>query len=134
MLDPKKLLDELLGSNVPGTQGTVRDKAGQAVDLAKKNPLAAGAIVVHDFDAALEIARARGEKEIFVVGGADVYALALPRADRLYLTRVDAVVEGDVRFPDFDESGRTFKLVEERRHAADARHEYAFTIQRWERC
>lgn len=45
MLDPKKLLDELLGSNIPGTQGTVRDKAGQAVDLAKKNPLATGAIV-----------------------------------------------------------------------------------------
>lgn len=45
MLDPKKLLDELLGSNIPGTQGTVRDKAGQAADLAKKNPLATGAIV-----------------------------------------------------------------------------------------
>lgn len=45
MLDPKKLLDELLGSNMPGMQGTVRDKAGQAVDLAKKNPLATGAIV-----------------------------------------------------------------------------------------
>lgn len=45
MLDPKKLLDELLGSKVPGTEGTVRDKAGQAVDMAKKNPLATGAIV-----------------------------------------------------------------------------------------
>lgn len=45
MLDPKKLLDELLGSSVPGTTGTVRDKADQAVDLAKKNPLATGAIV-----------------------------------------------------------------------------------------
>ena len=45
MLDPKKLLDELLGSNIPGTQGTVRDKAGQAADLARQNPLATGAIV-----------------------------------------------------------------------------------------
>lgn len=44
MLDPKKLLDDLLGSNVPGTKGTVRDKAGQAVQMAKDNPLAAGAI------------------------------------------------------------------------------------------
>lgn len=44
MFDPKKLLDDLLGSNVPGTQGTVRDKAGQAVQLAKDNPLATGAI------------------------------------------------------------------------------------------
>ncbi len=44
MIDPKKLLDDLLGSQVPGTQGTVRDKAGQAVQLAKDNPLATGAI------------------------------------------------------------------------------------------
>ncbi len=45
MFDPKKMLDDLLGSNVPGTQGTVRDKVGQATDMAKKNPLAAGALV-----------------------------------------------------------------------------------------
>ncbi|EKF17020.1 tellurite resistance TerB family protein [Nitratireductor pacificus] len=44
MIDPKKLLNDLLGSQVPGTQGTVRDKAGQAVQLAKDNPLATGAI------------------------------------------------------------------------------------------
>lgn len=45
MLDPKKLLDDLLGSTVPGTNETVRDKAGQAVQLAKDNPLATGALV-----------------------------------------------------------------------------------------
>jgi len=44
MLDPKKLLDDLLGSQIPGTEGTVRDKAGQAVQMAKDNPLAAGAL------------------------------------------------------------------------------------------
>ncbi len=45
MLDPKKLLNDFLGTQVPGTQGSVRDKANDAVDLAKKNPLATGAIV-----------------------------------------------------------------------------------------
>ena len=45
MFDPKKMLDELLGSNIPGTQGTVRDKVGQATQMAKDNPLAAGALV-----------------------------------------------------------------------------------------
>jgi len=44
MFDPKKLLDDLLGSQVPGGQGTVRDKAGQAAQLAKDNPIATGAI------------------------------------------------------------------------------------------
>lgn len=44
MFDPKKLLDDLLGSKIPGTESTVRDKAGQATQLAKDNPLAAGAL------------------------------------------------------------------------------------------
>ncbi|ASV86829.1 tellurite resistance TerB family protein [Ochrobactrum quorumnocens] len=44
MFDAKKLLDQFLGSQIPGMSGSVRDKAGQATDLAKKNPLATGAI------------------------------------------------------------------------------------------
>ena len=44
MFDPKTLLDQFLGSKVPGTEDTVRGKAGQAVQLAKDNPLATGAI------------------------------------------------------------------------------------------
>lgn len=44
MFDPKKMLDELLGAKVPGTEGTVRDKFGQATQMAKDNPLAAGAL------------------------------------------------------------------------------------------
>lgn len=45
MIDPKKMLDDLLGSTIPGVGGTVRDKVGQASDMAKNNPLAAGALV-----------------------------------------------------------------------------------------
>lgn len=45
MFDPKKLLDDLLGSKIPGTESTVRDKASQATQLAKDNPIATGAIV-----------------------------------------------------------------------------------------
>ncbi|TIM40882.1 MAG: tellurite resistance TerB family protein [Mesorhizobium sp.] len=44
MFDPKKLLNDLLGSQIPGTGSTVRDKGGQAVQMAKDNPLAAGAL------------------------------------------------------------------------------------------
>jgi len=44
MFDPKKLLTDLLDSKVPGTEGTVRDKAGQAGQLARDNPIATGAI------------------------------------------------------------------------------------------
>ncbi|MBR0558102.1 tellurite resistance TerB family protein [Ciceribacter sp. L1K23] len=44
MFDAKKLLDQFLGSQIPGTQGTVKGTAGSALDLAKKNPLASGAL------------------------------------------------------------------------------------------
>ncbi|MFD1197429.1 tellurite resistance TerB family protein [Brucella gallinifaecis] len=44
MFDAKKLLDQFLGSQIPGMSGSVRDKAGQATELAKRNPLATGAI------------------------------------------------------------------------------------------
>jgi dihydrofolate reductase len=65
---------------------------------------AEGATVVHSFDEALRAAeRLKGDaEEIMVLGGAEIYAMALPRADRIYLTRVHATVEGDTRLPELD--------------------------------
>jgi dihydrofolate reductase len=57
--------------------------------------------VAHDLDAALEHARTLGD-EVFVVGGAEVYAAALRRADRLLFTLVDQEPDGDTTFPDVD--------------------------------
>jgi len=92
---------------------------------------AEGAHVVHAFEAGVAFARERGESELFVFGGAQVYELALAIADRMYLTRVHAELEGDVRFPDFDET--QWKLADEECHEADSRHPHAFTLQRYER-
>jgi dihydrofolate reductase len=58
---------------------------------------APGCEVVASLGAALEAARAA--EEVFVIGGAEIYRLALERADRVYLTRIDAAFEGDVVFP-----------------------------------
>ena len=92
---------------------------------------APGVIVVADFEAAVTSAQERGESEAFVFGGEAVYALALPRADRLYLTRVHAKVAGDAFFPALEEEG--WSLVHEERHAADERHAHAFTFQTFDR-
>jgi dihydrofolate reductase len=64
--------------------------------------LAPGAIVVHSLDEAL--ARTRGNREVFVVGGEQVYRAALARAERIYLTQVEADYEGDTRFPELPPS------------------------------
>jgi len=90
-----------------------------------------GASVVASLDAAIARARDAGETTLYMIGGARVYAEALPRADRLELTRVDAEVEGDVRFPDWD--GRQFECTQFETHPADARHAHAFRFESWRR-
>ena len=90
---------------------------------------APGCRTVTSFEGALAVARAGGaEPELMVIGGAEVYALALPVASRLYLTRVQGRFEGDVYFPPYDE----LKWVEEERESgpdADA-PKYCFVTYR----
>ncbi len=69
--------------------------------------------------------------ELFVVGGAEVYRQALPRADRLYRTRVLASPEGDAWLPELDL--HDWRQVESTDYPADARNEYAVTLEKWER-
>lgn len=71
------------------------------------------------------------ENEVFVIGGGEIYQLALPRADRLYLTAVHANVEGDTYFPPFDLAA--WALEEEEHHPADEKHPYPFTFRRYAR-
>ena len=65
-----------------------------------------GVLVISDFKAALDhartIAAADGASEVMVIGGGEVYTLAMPYAHRLYLTEVDLAPEGDTRFPVID--------------------------------
>jgi dihydrofolate reductase len=65
---------------------------------------AEGGVVATSLDLALEIARGEAADEIMVIGGAELYALALPRAKRIYLTEVAVRTEGDTFFPTFDRS------------------------------
>ena len=89
---------------------------------------APGAEVVGSLDAALALtlADAADTPRVFVIGGAQLYALALPRADELVLTEVDADLPGDVFFPPWDRS----QFVETSRHDAvsAAGLPYAFVV------
>ena len=69
---------------------------------------------------------AAGAAELCVIGGAEVFALALPLATRIYLTRVHAVVQGDVLFPLRDFSG--WRDGDSVAHPADARHAHAMSF------
>jgi dihydrofolate reductase len=104
-----------------------------------------GVITARSLDQALALARVReavsrpvaetlgkeaataAPAEAFIIGGAAVFAEALPRCHRVYLTLVHAEVEGDARFP-LDRLD-AFALEAEEAHPADDRHAYAFTFR-----
>jgi dihydrofolate reductase len=97
----------------------------------QKNFKAPGCTVLNAIEPALEMARKNSEKECFIIGGAEIYRLAMPYTSRLYLTEIDAVVEGDTFFPELN--ANDWKEVSRRHHPADARHPYAFDIVVYDR-
>lgn len=67
-----------------------------------------------------------GSEEVVIMGGGQLYAQMLPRADRLYLTLIEADMSGDTYFPDW--TNTTWVECEREHHPADERHAYAFTF------
>lgn len=77
------------------------------------------------------LALAADAPETIVFGGADVFRRFLPMVDRIYLTEVDANVDGDTFFPALDPS--EWREIERREHPADDRHRYSFRFVTLER-
>ncbi|MFB6454582.1 dihydrofolate reductase [Chitinophaga sp. Hz27] len=90
-----------------------------------------GVIVVDSLQAAVETAKSFDSAELFITGGSQIFDIAMPIVERIYLTRVYAVVEGDAFFPEID--GNIWKLVSEDRREADEKNQYPFAFQIWER-
>jgi dihydrofolate reductase len=83
---------EQLGKPLPGRKSIVVSRSGFEHE---------GAISATSFEEAIEKAKAETHDEVMVIGGSQIYALALPKADRIYLTRVHQEPEGDAFFPEF---------------------------------
>ena len=88
-----------------------------------------GALTAHSLQEA--IAMVEGDEEIFIIGGAQIYAQALECADRLYLTLVEKEYEGDTSFPEIDY--RYWQLVAEQRHERGEEFEYPFSFLTFDR-
>ncbi|MGY8941445.1 MAG: dihydrofolate reductase [Flavobacteriales bacterium] len=94
---------------------------------------APGAVVVHSLEAALEVAAASGEEEVFIIGGGQIYAECLKsgRVDRQYVTHVDAEPKGDTFFPlEGLDSWRVETLMQQE---SNDRNEHAFVVSRYDR-
>ena len=94
-----------------------------------------GAVVCERFEEALAMARELAEEdgatEVCVIGGTAIFALALPKARRIYLTEVEAEVEGDTFFPPFDETD--WREVRREAHPAGEGDEHPFVFRVLER-
>lgn len=132
---------ESIGRPLPGRQNLIMSHTGL--------PLAVPAGAASDPDlqvvaslrqaAACARARAGEQAELCVIGGAQVYALSLAYASRIYLTEVHANVDGDVYFPGYEAAGAGhgslagWRESERSFHPADARHAYGMSFVTWER-
>lgn len=118
---------ESIGKPLPGRTNIVitRNPAFQAE----------GVRVVSSLDGALQLASdiavIDGVEELLVIGGAEIYREAIPRADRLYLTEVHASVEGDALLPDIDWS--RWREVSRQRHSAEPPNPYDYSFVVYER-
>lgn len=121
----RKTFEALAGEPLPGRFNFVITRNA---DWDPKNEKAK---VAPDLATALKMAEETDCKETFVIGGGQIYAEAMPLADRIYMTRVHAVLEGDTWFPEIDE--KEWQLVENRDFPVDEKHAYAYSFQTWER-
>ena len=114
---------ESIGKPLPGRQMIV----------ATRNPgfNPDGCYVATSVQNALALAEARGETEVFVIGGAEIYSQTIDVADRLYLTRVHAEVDADTFFPEL--KNEEWTATQNFFQPADDKNQYAFTFQLLER-
>ena len=110
---------ESLGRALPGRLNLVLTRSGRV-------PFS-GMQVVETLDEALSVAGPGQADELCVIGGGEIFALALQRATRMCLTWVDTVVEdADAWFPRFDPA--EWREVSREAHPADARNAFAFAF------
>ena len=89
----------------------------------------AGVLTVGSLAEALEASA--GDEEAFVIGGGQIYAQAMPLADRLHLTTVLGEFDGDTHFPDWDRN--VWRCVEKSEHSADEKNPHAYCYEQFDR-
>ena len=91
-----------------------------------------GVWVAENLADAIEQAKTTNCKEIFIIGGGEIYKESMPLADKIYMTRVDASFEdADTYFPEIDKE--VWTLTSEQKETADEKHKYDFSFETWGR-
>jgi dihydrofolate reductase len=121
----RKTFEALAGEPLPGRFNFVITRNREWVPRSQKARVAAG------LEQAIGLAQETDCKECFVIGGGEIYKEAMPLADKIYMTRVHAVLDGDAYFPVIDE--KVWEMTSQLDFPADEKHAYAYSFQVWER-
>ena len=111
---------ESIGRPLPGRKNIVVSRTGFSAE---------GVITVESIDEALK--QVEGVEEVMIIGGASFYQQMIDRADRMYLTLVDAECEGDAWFPEF--SSDDWQVAAEESHDKDEKNNYSFRVVTYQR-
>lgn len=95
-----------------------------------KNYRAEGCLIVNDLAAAYQIGNDHRQEEIFILGGGEIYKMAIDDADRIYLTEIKAEFEGDTYFPEINDD---WKEVSRDAHPPDEKNKYPYAFVVYER-
>lgn len=114
---------ESLKKDLPGRLNVVLTK--------KKDWKADNVVVAHTIDEAIEKAKESDAKEIFIIGGGQIFKETMDIVDRVYLTRVHTVVEGDTSYPEPDPA--IWERKKSETFPADERNNFSYTFEMWER-
>jgi dihydrofolate reductase len=119
----------IMGRNTFESVGKPLPNRTNIIITRDENYTAEGCLVVHSLEEALTKAH-EVDTDPFIVGGEQIYRLALPIANTVYLTRVHHEFDGDRQFP---ELGTEWIETESEPHQVDEKHAYAFTIKTYEK-
>jgi dihydrofolate reductase len=114
---------ESIGKPLPGRKNIVITR--------NKNWKHENIYVANSIEESMRIAAEEDVKEIFLIGGAEIFNSIFPKASRIYLTRIHNSFEGDVTFPQINKE--EWKLVKEHYCKEDEKNQYPHTFQVWER-
>jgi dihydrofolate reductase len=90
-----------------------------------------GFILVNNIDDAIEKAKESDAKEIFIIGGGEIFKQTFDRVSRIYFTRVHATLDGDTFYPKINKD--KWSLIDQQSFPADEKNNYAYTFEVWDK-
>jgi len=118
----RKTLESMDNKPLPGRMNIVITST--------KNLKFDGVTVVNNWHDAMFVAASTDCKEVFVIGGGEIFKDAIKKANRIYMTRIHTIIDGEIFFPEIDT--KRWKIVSSRPCKADDKHKFDYTFEIWE--